>query len=346
MSVGWKRGSDRFVIVGNSGGTNVGWSFWSALGELGLSGEFLDARTATSSARFRRFVDWRLRDRRPSHLGRFSREALNVCSRIRPAALLATGHAPLEASVLRMIGRMGIRRINFLTDDPWNPSLCSDWFLDALTTYDEVYSPRRMNLDDLQSLGVRNVRYLPFGFDQNLFFSDQLSEDDVRRFGCDVLFVGGGDSDRIPYLASLVHSGINVVVYGDYWDRFPATKDCNRGHADSSTLRKATTAAKICLCLVRRANRDGHVMRSFEIPASGGCMLAEDTPEHRDIFGEDGCAVSYFNSPTTMVDRVRFLLSHPWDRRRMADVAHRLVVAGGHTYRDRLATILKEGIGR
>ena len=54
-------------------------------------------------------------------------------------------------------------------------------------------------------------------------------------------------------------------------------------------------AAKVNLCLVRRAKRDGHVMRSFEIAAVGGCMLAQDTDEHREIFGPEGEAVRLFS---------------------------------------------------
>jgi hypothetical protein len=51
-------------------------------------------------------------------------------------------------------------------------------------------------------------------------------------------------------------------------------------------------------CPVRRASRDGHIMRSFEIAAVGGCMLAQDIDEHREIFGSEGEAVVYFRRET------------------------------------------------
>ena len=99
--------------------------------------------------------------------------------------------------------------------------------------------------------------------------------------------MGGADRDRVPFIAALGAAGFSIALYGDHWDRFPETKPYDRGYADPQTLRQATAAAKIALCLVRRANRDGHVMRSFEIPAIGACMLVEDTEEHREIFGPD-----------------------------------------------------------
>ena len=39
-------------------------------------------------------------------------------------------------------------------------------------------------------------------------------------------------------------------------------------------------------------------MRSFEIAAVGGCLLAQDIDEHREIFGSEGEAVVYFRRET------------------------------------------------
>jgi spore maturation protein CgeB len=81
-------------------------------------------------------------------------------------------------------------------------------------------------------------------------------------------------------------------------------------------------------------------MRSFEIAAIGGCLLAEDTLEHRDLFGPDGSAAVYFGSPDQMLDRLRWLLAHDGERARLAAAARQVVVSGRHTYQDRLATML------
>src|SRR5690606_33955463 len=98
---------------------------------------------------------------------------------------------------------------------------------------------------------------------------------------------------------------------------------------------------KVALCLVRRANRDGHVMRSFEIPAIGACMLTEDTQEHREIFGEEGNAVVYFRSCDEMIEKLDWLLNHVSERQRLAKTAHELIVNGHHAYKDRLVSMLE-----
>ncbi|HMH50421.1 MAG TPA: glycosyltransferase [Candidatus Acidoferrum sp.] len=331
---------DAVLIVGNSGGTNIGESLVRAASQLGLRVGFVDALRAMDAPVWVRRANWYLRGRRPTWLRRSSSQVVEQVQTQRPQWLLTTGFAPCTRRDLERIGRTGVVRINYMTDDPFNPSVRAPWFLAALPEYDYVFSARRANMDDVRGLGCRRVMYQPFGYDPAHQYPEASADPDRRGDSCDVLFVGGGDSDRVPYIATLIEHGFRVGLYGDYWERFSATRACTRGHADPGTVRRATATAKICLCIVRKANRDGNTMRSFEIPATSGCMLAEDTGEHRDIFGADGDAVVYFRSLSDMVRKAGWLLEHPEERTRLAAAAHALVTRGGHSYRDRLVAML------
>src|SRR5262249_16849505 len=136
-----------------------------------------------------------------------------------------------------------------------------------------------------------------------------------------------------------------VALYGSYWERFPETRPCARGHADAGQLRRVLGRAGVVLGLGRRANRDGHVMRSFEVPPIGACLLAECTEDHLGLFGKEGEAVLYFRDPDDMLAKLRRLLANDPERRRLAAAAHQRITSGGHTYRDRLATMLGLRIG-
>ena len=81
-------------------------------------------------------------------------------------------------------------------------------------------------------------------------------------------------------------------------------------------------------------------MRSFEIPAIGGFMLAEDTQDHRGLFGPEGQCVLYFASPAEAIEKVSWALENPVERQRMAKAAHERIVKGNNTYRDRLEQML------
>jgi hypothetical protein len=333
----------RLLIVGNAGGTNVGASLLRAAQRQGLVAELLDAAAAFAGPAWRRRLNWHLLGHRPPCLREYGRSLLEAARRLRATTLISTGQCPLEADVLRQLGAAGVTRLHYSTDDPWNPTARGAWFLRTLPLYDRVFTTRRANLDDLAAFGCRAPLYLPFGYDESLFFYEPPPAERRAALAAPVLFVGGADADRVPLIAALSGSGVRVALYGSYWERDARTRALTRGRADPATLRHATLAADVNLCLVRRANRDGHVMRSYEIPAIGGCMLVEDTAEHRALFGDDGDCVRYFRDAADLPERTAALLAQPQERARLAQAAHARITRGGNTYRERLATMLAAG---
>ncbi len=327
------------LIVGNDGGTNIGRSLIQAAHALGLTAELADSAAAYAAPRAIARVNWWLRGRRPTHLGTFSAAVRDRCRRMRPSVLIATGLAPIDAATLRDVRALGVTTVNFLTDDPWNPAFRSTWFLDALPFYDRVFSPRRSNIGDLVHHGCPFVDYLPFGFDPALFFPEAPPVSDRPRYSADVFFAGGADADRRPFLAALLAAGFTVSLYGAYWERYPETRRAARGHGHPQELRYAISEARVCLGLVRRVNRDGHAMRSIEVPAAAGCFLAERTDEHLEIFGPDDEAVTYFDDVRGMVQAVARLVGDESRRRRLAARAHAIIRDGAFTYADRLMSL-------
>lgn len=328
------------LIVGDASPEHVGTHLLHAARELGLSAHFADIREARGSAVARR-ICWHLLEHRPGRLGAFSRQLVRMCASHRPAVVVATGLAPITAEALRRIGSMGAYRINYLTDDPWNPGQLAPWFMRALREYDEVFSTRRANLEDLRALGCKRVGHLPFAFAPDLYFPEFPSPEIRAQLETDIVFAGGADTDRLPYITALAGAGFRVGLYGQYWERYAETRKLTRGYQPPACVRAAVAAAKVALCLVRRANRDGSCMRTFEVPAMGACMLVEKTDEHIEILGPEGQAVLYFDTIPEMIDKTRWLLEHETERHRLRDAAHRLIVGGEHTYRDRLTVMLQ-----
>jgi spore maturation protein CgeB len=195
-------------------------------------------------------------------------------------------------------------------------------------------------MHDLRRAGVRRVDYLPFGYNPGVHWIEPPSVEEQPQYQADVLLAGGADKDRVAWVTPLMRAGFSVALYGGYWNRYAATRRHARGFLDAHGLRKATGAARVCLGLVRRANRDGHSMRTFEVPAMGGCLLAERTSDHERLFGSDGERVFYAETPADAVSKVRWLLANPSERDRLARAAHTVVTEGRHTYGDRLGIML------
>ncbi|MCI0391795.1 MAG: glycosyltransferase [Acidobacteria bacterium] len=329
------------LIVGIPEPIHVGAHLLQAARALGLPVDLRDSNIAFAAPWPLAKFNWWLRGHRPSRLGDFSRQVVEACQNLRPKWMISTGISPIADWAIEAIGELGTQRINFLTDDPWNPAHHAPWFMNALPLYDHVFSPRRANLGDLRQFGCRQVTYLPFAYAPEAHFAEPpVTDAEKERFGTDIVFVGAADRDRIPYMNALARAGLSLALYGGYWTRFSETKSYSRGIADLQTSRKAVSGAKIALCLARRANRDGHAMRTFEIPAIGACMLVEDTEEHREIFGEDEKAVIYFGNIDQMIEKARWLRVSDEERRRLARSSFELITEGNHTYSDRLASML------
>lgn len=331
----------RVLLVGNPEEHHVGAHFLAAAGQLGMEATLLDAREAHSRNLWINRFFHRLLKRRPAHLNRFSQNLVEVCQNLKPELLLVSGISAPHFQALKVIGEMKIHRANFLTDDPWNPRNGAAFFWPAMKEYDVIWSPRRANMPDLRKHGCRRVEYLPFGYNPALHFPESnYSAAERQRFDCDVVFVGGADADRLPVARALLRAGLKVHLYGGYWDRDAELRPHWRGFAQGRDLRLAVGAAKINICVGRKANRDGHAMRSLELPAMGACLVVEDTEDHRELFGEEGARVVYFKNSGEMTQKAKWLLDHPGEQERLKKSVYQQLIAGRHTYADRLTRIL------
>jgi len=322
--------------VGNRGGSNIGESFARSCPLLGTSFEQIESRFAFEGASLLRRARWHLLGRTPLRLERFSDELVDACVERRPRLLLSVGIAPVNRSALEKIAALGCVRAVYLTDDPWSRAQKAKWFISALPCYDFAFTTRRANLEDLKKLGIPHVSYLPFGWDPAL-----CEEALTQETQDDIVFAGGADAERLPYINALHKAGFRVALYGTYWDRFAPTRKLTRGQLPASELPRAIAAARISLCLVRRANRDGHSMRTYEVAAMGGCILAEDTEEHREILGPDGEAAVYFRSIEEMIRKAHWLIENPALRARLTSAARIKIRIDSNTYQHRLHQILK-----
>ena len=329
----------RLLIVGNPDPVHVGSHFHKAAASSGIETRLCDTREAYAAPAWRQRTDWWIRGHRPARLVQFGGRVLQAVRSFAPDVVLTTGIAPVDAATLATIGELGSVRVNFLTDDPWNPAHRAPWFLEAIQEYDRVFTPRQTNVGDLEAAGVPAVSILPFGYAPDVHYPEAPPPSEAHEWEADVMVAGGADRDRIDILAPLIRAEFRVALYGGYWDRFRETRDIARGPVGAPGLRRATGAAKVCLGLVRRANRDGHCMRTYEVPAMGGCLVAEDTADHRALFGADGEAVAYFTHAEDALEKIAALVRRADLRQDLSRRAHAIVTTGAHTYADRLQTM-------
>lgn len=331
----------RLLIIGNSRPTHVGQHFLRAAQSLGWSVEILDVNAAYEAQVWMRRVFWHLFGHRPVHLEAFSDSVITTCSDFKPDLVLVTGIAPISMRALRKLKEDGFRVVNFLTDDPWNRQHHAPWFLKALKLYDHVFTPRHANEPDLARHGVVSFSYLPFAYSpEDHHPPEAVTEVDRQRWSGLVAFIGGADPDRVVVVRELVKAGVPVGLWGGYWSDYADLAAFAHGHADAETCRRIIASAGANLCLVRRANRDGHSMRSYEMAAIGGCLLVEDTADHQDLFGPDLECVIYFKNGADLVAKIqRILAMADTERQIFREKIRHQVIRNGNTYAVRLESM-------
>ena len=162
----------------------------------------------------------------------------------------------------------------------------------------------------------------------------------------DVSFVGTYDRSRDALINAV--GWHQLKVWGSHWKKFSEysvhSNQIHNGAVYYFEYADILSHSRISLGLLREEAEDRHTQRTFEIPACGSLQLAPRKPELLSFFEEDKEIVC-FDSPEELREKVEFYLKHPKTRDAIAKRGYQRVLEDGHTYGDRVATILKTSMG-
>jgi spore maturation protein CgeB len=287
-----------------------------------------------------RFFGYR---RHPMRRDALNKALLAAAQSFQPNVVIVVMGFHITAAALAALKRENHAQIvNYATDDPFNSRLSNPDLVDSIPIYDAYACTKKEIMNDVRRAGCRSVHYVPFAYNPSLHFREQPATcDEVQRFASDVASIGEADADRVPFFQKLIETmpELDLALYGGMWDRHPVTRRHARGSVRGRDFRLALGGTRIAINLIRRGNRDDHVMRTFEAPACGAFVLNERTSEHLELLAEDREA-AYFSSPTEMVEKVRYYILRDRERDRIAQAGYKQITKGGNTYKDRLLQIL------
>ncbi len=334
--------SMRVLVIGFGESYHLGAVFQRAVKRLGHTARLFDVRPYSVAPTIFHKLAYYVRGQKPLKYRLLNEHLLDTACAFMPDVVLVTGLAHANGKTLGGIReRTGAALVNYMTDDPFNPTHRRRDAIEAIPVYDLYVSTKRAVIPDLLKAGAQRTAFVRFAYDPALHFPQIPSMETAERWLSDVVFIGGADRDRVECLHPIAEdSSIRLCLYGGSWHRHRQYRRYYRGFANGEDYRYALSGTSVGLCLVRRANRDGHVMRTFEIPACGAFMLAERTEEHLELFEEDK-QVAFFSSPEELLDKARYYLRHPGQRALIARAGHEHITSHGHTYADRLRQILQ-----
>jgi len=332
----------RFLLIGNGEFFHVGAFFKRSLAGLGYECTLINEQDYFRFGSLRERILFRLLGKRSANYIRFNRDVLSACASKPEVILVIKGGWLLLKTVQEIKALYKPVLINYATDDPFNRNVSTSDIVHSIPFYDFYITTKQRTISDISTAGGKNVVFIPFGYEPLLHFPEKPSSaDEISRFSSEVCFIGAADKDRISLFSKMLsEKPVQLHLYGGYWERYPRFRQFYRGMALGREYRLATSAAKISLGLVRHANRDGHSMRTFEIPACGGFLLAERTEEHLDLFEEDKEAV-FFSSDEELLDKITFYLANDRSREAIRLAGLKRARTSAYTYTDRLREILQ-----
>ena len=256
-----------------------------------------------------------------------------------------SGNAPIRAGALAQLRIMLPKvRLVLLWPDPLVN--LSRHVLEALPVYDLVATYSRASVPELERLGGKAVRWIPFAGDPFLFPQDiEITPADHLRFDSDVCLIGSHRPERETAILKLVDAGIQVRVWGEpqSWKRHAQHKAMlNRYYQGESLVgtqfAKAIRCAKLSLNPIDPTNFPSANMRFFESPMCGGATLNSPCPEMASVF-PDREGAFYFENLENLVGVTRELLADASARLRVSN-ASRALVLKEHTYVHRAQEVL------
>ncbi len=259
-----------------------------------------------------------------------------------PDCVLSLAQAPMSRNALRRLQKMGIPTAMWFVEDH---NIFTYWraFAPLYNVFAIIQKEPFLGL--LKEVGQENVLYLPMAALPDFHCPRELSEDEIRKFGADIAFLGAGYPNRRVAFKSL--AGKNFKIWGNEWDGAPLlSKHVQQGGArisaeDSVTIYNAT---KININLHSSIQSNDLVSggdfvnpRTFELAAIGAFQVVDKRSLMSELFNED--MLGLFTSIDEMHEKINYYLKHEQEREIIAKSA-RLHVLKNHTYEHRMQSLL------
>jgi len=239
-------------------------------------------------------------------------------------------------------------RVHYCSDDCFG--VCRAAFRSYRATiphYDLHFVPIDENIPQYLAAGARGVVRLRRGFCPDVHRPMGLTDQERKRLGSEVAFIGHWEQKRERDLAALIAAGIPTRVFGKprHWRRGRFWK-LIRPHFEPREVwgddyARALSACKIGLCFLSKWNKDLANSRMFEIPACGAFMLCERNKENVRVF-EEGREAEFFGTPEELVEKARHYLAHPDERKRIAAAGYVRCHRSGYDYASRMKWMLEQ----
>lgn len=315
-------------------------------GYFHVTGHSLAARLRRLSCRAQNKYLW------GGRVQRLNRDLIALAQRVQPDAVFIYRGTHVFAQTLRVIRAVvpGVVLVGYNNDDPFAPGHVPGlwrYFIAGLPELDLALAYRHANLQDFRRAGARRVELLRSWYIPERNHPVVLSEQELARFSCDVVFIGHYEADtRLACLEEVVKRGWRLRLFGHDagWrpvlESSPLLRHLNPVNTVwGGDYNRALNGARIALCFFSKLNRDTYTRRCFEIPASGALLLSEYSDDLAGMFAP-GVEADYFASPEEFGEKLDRYLRDENLREKVAHAGHARLVCDRHDVAARMRQVI------
>ncbi len=233
--------------------------------------------------------------------------------------------------------------VGYSPDDMAQKHNQSTQFINHLASYGIFFTTKSYNVTELKQMGCQRVYSVQNTFDPRTHKPIDISDEDRKRIGGSVGFIGSAERERAESMLYLAQNGIEVHIYGGGWKKYQNIHNLLKIENQDvwgNDYARTICSFDIVLGYLRKVNRDLQTSRSIEIPACGAFMLAERTDEHMALF-EEGKEAEFFSSNEELLEKVQYYLNYPDERKRIAAAGHERCLNSGYNNQAGLAKMLE-----
>jgi spore maturation protein CgeB len=272
-----------------------------------------------------------------------SQQLLRSARLFRPDLILVVNGNLISSTALKVIRQKTHATLfHYYGEDFFNPLNTKDTLRKSIFYYDYLFTTKTFNIPELAKMGISNISYIPCGYIPNCHCPVTITMEDRIKYGSDLAFVGTFEAERAAILAQL--RNFNLRIWGSDWHKVDKESGLRKSVQSRAVycneMSRVLNASRVNLAFLRKANRDHHDQRTFEIPACGGFELSERTDEVLSFF-EEGEEIECFSSVDELMEKAAYYIEHETLRQRIASAGLARVRRSPYSYTDHIQTILK-----
>ena len=275
----------------------------------------------------------------------FNRQILRRAEQLNPDAVwIEKGVFVFPRTLRGLRRRHGSAALVFHNTDDWRARIRLHrmhrrFLIRGFNEYDLHITSNLHNAREFREAGLARVHHMELAANEAVRDPGPIPDVERSALGGPVGFIGHWEETTERTLLHLVRGGIDLKIYGGGWHQARHREALGASLQDRLVMgdeyARAIVSFDVNLGIVSKWNRSHTASRTFQIPALGAFLLHERNDLVTEYFRE-GVEAEFFGSDEELLEKCRYYLEHPEERRRIAEAGRRRCFESGYFELDRV----------